>query len=139
MIARSQGDDGYILIDGGTENYRYLYGINCYRIGTDWFEGSSGNGGGWSACSDDDTVGTHSVWDDAPTGADMVCVSLGDEVREEPIVSGTFLVVWWRQACEPMPWVEAYRIDGEWTSGWPSWARLLPPLDARLPGDESGG
>ena len=96
MIVRSEGDDGYVLIDGGTENYRYLYGINCYRIGTEWFEGSSGNGGGWSACFDDHTVGTWSVWGDAPPGATAMRIKVGDDAQEVPVVSGAYLAVWWR-------------------------------------------
>ena len=99
MIVRSQGSDGYILIDGGTERYRYLYGLNCHRIGTEWFEGSSGNGGGWSACVDDHTVGTWAVWGDAPSGSTSVRVKFGDDVQEVPVVSGAYLAVWWRTPC----------------------------------------
>ena len=73
VAARQQGDHAYVLLNTGTDNRRYLYGVNCVRQDGRWYEdGSANTGGGWRQIGQDPAVGILSVWDDAPEGADAV-------------------------------------------------------------------
>jgi hypothetical protein len=105
-----------------------LYGVNCHRHKGLWYEGVSGNAGGWSFSpwAEGHHLGTWPLWDDAPTGADMVRVEFGDESTEHPIHDGVYLVVWFRRPNTTAPRVTAFRIDGgwvaysDWRSRWPA-------------------
>lgn len=96
VAMREHGDAGYVLFDTRPSGPSYLYGVNYGRAANGrWGEGSSSNGAGWSQIGTDVTLGTQTFWDDAPDGADRVRVEFMGEVREEPVVDGAYLVVWW--------------------------------------------
>ena len=102
-----------------------MYGVNCVREGNRWFESISGNGPGWSQTDHDPDLGTLSLWDQAPSGAEMARVEFQGNVIDEPITDGAFLVVWWRVP-PPHDWprVTAFKIDGRWVDHEPC---ILPP------------
>ena len=129
VASRVEGDDAYVLLDTGSPGQPYLYGVNCERSNGRWFEGSSGNGGGWSVTDVTVGAGTWSLWDDAPADADRVRAAFNGEVFETPVLEGAYLFVWWRQPNLPdmAPTVTAVRISGEWVEqlDWRSifWSR----------------
>ena len=120
LASVSHADDAYVLLDAGTESRRYLYGVNCSRRLGRWFEGSTGNGGGWSSTTHgggEPNLGTWSIWDDAPDGADLMRIARGEETIEVPVQKGVYLAAWWRQSPESdSPRVQGARINGEWTA-----------------------
>lgn len=111
---RIDGDEAYVLLDAGSRNQRYLYGVNCARERAGWREGSSGNGGGWSLTDAAGDLGTWSLWDEAPAGADAVRVEYDDVASEHPVHEGIYLVVWFRRPLDPAPRVTGFRIAGRW-------------------------
>ena len=125
LASASEGDDGYVLLDAGTESHRYPYGVDVYRRNGRWYEGSSSNGSGWSSVTDDvlgTNLGTLTIWGDAPDGADLVRVAYRASRVEAPVQNGAYLAVWWRQpAIDDFPFVEAVRINGEWTDWIYDW------------------
>jgi len=128
VATRAEGNDAYVLLNTGPAGRPYLYGVNCRRKDGVWDEVSSGNGGGWSLTDQETGLGTWSLWDDAPPGADMVRVQFAGQVSEHRIIEGFYLVVWWRQPVDVAPRVTAVRFKGEWVEQ-PDWGYLL----ARLP------
>jgi hypothetical protein len=115
IASRVDGDDAYVLLDTGSSAHPYLYGVNCGRKNTRWFEGNSGNGPGWTKSGDDPDVGTLSLWGDTPEGAEMVRVAFRGVVSEEPVTKGAYLIVWWRVP-PPREWpqVTAFQVAGRW-------------------------
>ena len=115
VAIRSAGDAAYVLLDTHASGRPYLYGVNCVREGTRWFDRASGNGPGWSQTDDDPDLGTLSLWQEAPSGADMARVEFQGNVIDEPVKDGAFLVVWWHVP-PPHDWprVTAFQIDGRW-------------------------
>ena len=103
-----------MLLDTGSAGQPYLYGVNCRCRNGQWCEGGSGNGAGWSSPDEEGALGTWSLWDDAPTDADMVRVEFAGAVSEHPIRDGAYLVVWFRQPVALEPRVTAVRINGDW-------------------------
>jgi hypothetical protein len=124
VATREQGDDAVVLFDTGPAGQPYLYEVHYHRREDRWSEGTSGNGWGWTAVGPEGELGTVTVWDEAPAGADKVRVEFEGELREEPVSLGAFLAVWWRVPWREHPWprVLAFRIDGAWkpapTLGW---------------------
>jgi Ankyrin repeats (3 copies) len=120
VAIRSAGDAAYVLMDTHASGRPYLYGVNCVREGTRWFDRASGNGPGWSQTDDDPDLGTLSLWHEAPIGADMARVEFQGNVIDEPVKDGAFLVVWWRVP-PPHDWprVTAFKIDGRWINHEP--------------------
>jgi hypothetical protein len=116
VASRVNRDDAYVLLNTGSSEQLYLYGVNCRREnGQRWFEGGSGNGPGWEQTSHDPDVGTLSFWDDAPVDAEMVRVEFDGRIVEEPVIDRAFLVVWWRvPAPQDWPRARAFRIAGHW-------------------------
>ena len=96
VAARTEGDDAYVLLNTGTREQPYLYGVNCSRKAGGWHEGGSGNGPGWAQAGPDLDLGTLSVWGDAPAGATRVRIALNGDVVEAPVTEGAYLAVWWR-------------------------------------------
>jgi hypothetical protein len=96
VVARMHEDDAYVLLNTGSTAQPYLYGVNCRRENGRWFEGSSGNGGGWQQTGDDPDVGTLSVWGDAPAGVAVVWVEFEGNSIAAPVSDGAYLMVWWR-------------------------------------------
>jgi hypothetical protein len=115
ISTREHGAYGFALFDTGPAGQPYLYGVNYERVDGRWREGSSSNGNGWSHLGPDPNRGTLSVWDIAPVGADRVRVELGEEIREEPIENGVYLVVWWAVPMTLGLWRTSFRINGQWT------------------------
>lgn len=115
IASRLQGDDAYVLLNTGSSEQPYLYGVNCRRENGRWFEGGSGNGPGWEQIGHDPDVGTLALWDDAPADADMVRIEFEGHVVDEPVIVRAYLVVWWRvPAPQDWPRVRAFRIAGRW-------------------------
>jgi hypothetical protein len=116
LARRVHGDDAYVLLDTGSRDRPYLYGVTCKRQDGRWIEGASGNGPGWSQTDEATRLGTWSMWDEAPAGVEMVRVELNGQVLEERVVDGAYLAVWFRQPEPrgPGPRVTAYRIAGRW-------------------------
>lgn len=115
-------DVAYVLLDTAPTGWRYLYGVNVERRGGVWTEGSSGNGSGWSRVDPDEELGTLTLWDDAPQGADRVRARFNGELFETPIQNGAYLFVWWNIVCpDDWPRLEAFRIAGAWIPAgrWP--------------------
>lgn len=71
IAARANGDYAYVLLDTGSIDYPYLYGVNCLRQDGRWFERCDGNAPGWARNIDSD-LGTLSFWGHSPVGADVV-------------------------------------------------------------------
>jgi len=117
IASRVNGDEAYVLLNTGSSAQPYLYGVNCHRENGRWFEGGSGNGPGWAQTGQDPEVGTLSLWDDAPPGAEMVRVEFEGDLIEEPVREGAYLIVWWRVP-PPRDWprVTGFRIAGHWGS-----------------------
>jgi hypothetical protein len=115
VASRVNGDDAYVLLNTGSGEQPYLYGVCCRRENGRWFEAGSSNGSSWRQTSHDPDVGNLCFWDDAPADADMVRVEHDDRIFEEPVSDRAFLVAWWRVS-EPRSWprVVAFRIGGRW-------------------------
>lgn len=64
--AHAGGDYAYVLLDTGSIEYPYLYGVDCQRRNGRWFESSDGNSPGWARNRDSD-VGTQSFWGRRPS------------------------------------------------------------------------
>jgi hypothetical protein len=115
IASRADGDDAYVLLNAGSTERPYLYGVNCRQEGGRWFEGASGNGPGWARTSDDPDVGTLSLWGDAPPGGEMVRVEFDGQVIDEPVREDAYLIVWWRvPAPRVWPRVTGFRVLGSW-------------------------
>src|SRR5262245_20553470 len=100
---RTEGDAAYALFDTGPPEHPYLYGVHYERRNGLWDETISTNGSGWSRTGGlDETSGTLTMWDEAPTGADRVRVEFDGESREEP-VDGSELAVTRRVAQQQIP------------------------------------
>jgi hypothetical protein len=112
----AHGDDAYVLIDSGSDERPYLYGVYCSRKGGGWDEMGSSNGGGWSQAGPDLLLGTAVAWDEALPGAEAVRLEFEGVVQEVPVKAGAYLAAWWRVPCpnETGPRIDAYRINGEW-------------------------
>jgi len=125
IASRVEGDHAYVLLDTGSANRSYLYGVNCHLQNGEWHEGSSGNGGGWCPTDEDGELGYWALWDDAPAGADMVRVEFGDHASEHPTIGAAYLVVLFKTPIAIQPRVSAIRINGSWVEQ-PNWFRLTP-------------
>ncbi len=104
VASRSEGDDAYVLLDAGSVGSPYLYGSSVTRREGGWMEDASGNGPGWTRTGADGDLGTLAVWGEAPAGAERVRIAFGSEVREEPVVDGVYLSVWWRVPYPESAW-----------------------------------
>jgi hypothetical protein len=113
-----EGDDAYVLLDTGTRERPYLYGVAARRDAAGWHDGSSGNGCGGTLTDADGHLGVLSLWDDAPAGADAVRVRWSGSEREVDVREGAFLAAWFRVPCPESagPEVIAFRIGGRWVA-----------------------
>jgi hypothetical protein len=118
VAIRVKDDDAYALLDTGAPGQPYLYGVNCKRRDGRWHAASSGNGPSWSLSDETTGLGTLSVWDEAPPGADRVRVEYDGQVIEEPVVEGAYLVVFWNQPSSLEQGSVTFRISGHWVEGW---------------------
>lgn len=116
LASSTNGDEAYVLMDAGSGGHRYLYGSTVIREAGGWTERTSGNGPGWTRTHPELDLGALTAWGDAPAGADRVRVTFRGAVREEPVVDGAYLVVWWNVPCPPAggPEVTAFRRHGRW-------------------------
>ena len=110
------GKDGFVVLDTGPADYRYLYGGTVEYVEGGWVGGCDGNGGavGWTLTDSERDVGVVALWDDAPP--DAVRVAWRGQEREAPVRNGVYLVTWWREP-DPMnawPHVIAFRSGGQW-------------------------
>jgi hypothetical protein len=87
VAARIQGDEAYVLLNTGSRDQPYLYGVNCCREAGRWYEGGAANGPGWQQTGHDPDVGTLSMWDDVPAGSTRVRIEFNEEVIEEPVTA----------------------------------------------------
>lgn len=114
ITSRVEGDHAYVLLNTGSQDQPYLYGVNCVRHDGRWFETVSSNGPGWGQTGHDPDVGTLSLWDEAPADADLVRASFEGEIVEEVVIGGAYLFVWWRVPPGIWPRVTAFRRAGHW-------------------------
>ena len=118
LAVEVDGKDGFVLLDTGPSEYRYLYGGTVERLAGGWRGGIDSNGGGigWTLTDDARDVGVVSARGEAPDGADAVRVEWRGESRESPVRNGVYLVTWWREPWPEDDWPEvtAFRIDGDW-------------------------
>lgn len=110
VATRIEGDDAYVLLDTGSRQQPYLYGVNCKREAKGWREMSSGNGGGWSLSDEKLNLGTWALWDEAPPGAAHVCVEFDGVTSEHAIQDGFYLVVFFKRPPSPAPYVTGITI-----------------------------
>ncbi|HEX8394405.1 MAG TPA: hypothetical protein VF665_18815 [Longimicrobium sp.] len=125
------GDDGYVVVDTGSDGHPYLYGGAVKREAGGWSDGTSGNGDGWISSGDlEEEIGAYALWGEAPAGADAVRARWRGDVRETLIEHGVYLVAWWRVPCpeDDYPSVTEFRIDGNWVT-----AARSPLLDKYRP------
>lgn len=112
------GDDGFVMLDTGPAEYRYLYGGTVKRMAGGWCGGADSNGGGvgWTLTDWDHHIGVVHLCDEAPPGADVVRVSWRGEEREVPVRNGVYLVTWWREPNSEgdMPRVTEFRVGSRW-------------------------
>jgi len=110
--------DGFVVLDTGTAEYRYLYGGTVERLNGGWRGGVDGNGGavGWTRTEAEHELGVVAIWDEAPSGADSVRVTWRGEVREAPVRNGVYLLTWWRESYPEDDWprVTAFRVGDRW-------------------------
>jgi hypothetical protein len=128
IATHERGDEGYVLFDVGPIGQPYLYGVSYARQEGRWSEGVSGNGPGWSNVGPEAELGTATIWDEAPPGADRVRVEFGREVREEAVANGVYLAVWWGVPCPEGagPRATAFHINGEWIQAPESREQMNP-------------
>jgi hypothetical protein len=112
----ASADDAYVVVDVGSADFPYLYGVTFARLGGSWQERGSGNGPGWSRTSATEEVGTLAFWDEAPPRADRARIEFAGSALEVPVINGVYLATWWRV---PSPALETprairFRIDGRW-------------------------
>lgn len=120
----SDGRDAYVLLDTGSPGQPYLYGVNCHFRDGLWVEGGSGNAGGWSRTDEHEPLGTISIWDEAPAGADLARVEFEGEIVEVPVVEGVFLTVFFRRPLtDSFSRNVAFRPAGEWKPEDRQWRR----------------
>ncbi len=112
------GDAGFVVLDTGPAEYRYLYGGTVGRVDGGWHGGIDGNGGGvgWTRTDEASALGVVALWDEAPAGADAVRAVWRQEEREAPVEHGVYLFTWWREPSpdDTLPRVVAFRIGGQW-------------------------
>ena len=119
VVSAAEGDDGYVVLDTGPAEYRYLYGVAVWRDDDGWRDRSSGNGPatGWTRTDERHGLGTAYTYGNAPDGATQVRAALGSEIREVPVVDGVYLATWWRVPVDaPTPVATAFEIDGAWVA-----------------------
>jgi hypothetical protein len=112
------GKDGFVLLDTGPAEYRYLYGGTVQRLAGGWCGGIDSNGGGvrWTRTDDEGDVGVIAVCGEAPSDAVAVRVEWRGEIRETPIRNGVYLLTWWREPYPERDWPEvtAFRVGNAW-------------------------
>lgn len=118
LAVDTDGTHGFVVLDTGSAEHRYLYGGTVERMDGGWVGGCDGNGGavGWTLTDSEHDVGVVALWDEAPPGADAVRVAWRGEERETPVRNGAYLVTWWREP-DPknaLPRVTAFRVNGRW-------------------------
>src|SRR5690349_4080195 len=68
----TEGDDGFAVLDTGSPDRPYLYAVAVWREGGRWYDGSSGNGLGWTITDRERDLGTLAAWDYAPAEVELV-------------------------------------------------------------------
>ena len=119
IAADIDGDDGFVMLDTGPAEYRYLYGGTVKRVESGWEGGPDSNGGGigWTITDWDQDLGVVYVCDEVPSDIDSVRVTWRGEEREVPVRNGVYLVTWWREQYPEGEWPRAtsFRNRGRWT------------------------
>src|SRR6266699_1065914 len=82
-------------------------------------------GSGWRRFHLDTDRGIETVWGEAPRGADRARFKFARETREEEVVHGVYIAVWWDVSC---PEIHAepteFRVNGKWVQA-PTRAELF--------------
>ena len=118
LAAAVDGDDGYVLLDTGPAEYRYLYGGTVKREDGGWPDGISGNGGGWTRTDAERDLGVVALWVVGRAGAEAVRAAWAADEREAPVRDGVYLFTWWRvpDAADAWPRGTAFRVGGRWVA-----------------------
>jgi hypothetical protein len=126
LAVEVNGKDGFVLLDTGPAEYRYLYGGTVEQLPGGWCGGTDSNGGGvgWTLTDDAREVGVVAVCGESPHGADAVRVEWRGERREPLVRDGVYFVTWWREPSPEGDWpqVTAFRIGGDWVIAHSQWA-----------------
>lgn len=89
------GDDGFVMLDTGPRECRYLYGGSVKRLAGGWCGLSDSNGGGtgWTRTDPDHDLGVVHICNEAPADADIVCVSWRGELRFAALIMAIAAIV----------------------------------------------
>ena len=125
LAVEVDGNDGFVLLDTGPADYRYLYAGTVARMPGGWRGGTDSNGGGtrWTRTDDENEVGVVAVYGEAPAAAIEVRVEWRGETRQALVQNGVYVVTWWREPFPEQSWpvVTDFRIGDVWTpppQGW---------------------
>jgi hypothetical protein len=120
LAVEVDGKDGFVVLDTGPAEYRYLYSGTVERVEGGWIGGIDSNGGGvrWTLTDGERDLGVVALSDEAPPGADAVRVTWRGHERQAPVRNGVYLVTWWREPYPEGAWpqVTAFRIGGRWVA-----------------------
>jgi hypothetical protein len=114
IASEVSGDNAYVLLNTGTDDSPYPYGVHCVREGGRWYEGSGGNGSAWVLTDEETDRGFLAYWDEAPPRSDAVSVRFEGRDYEVPVVHGHFLLVVWDASSSDWPQLRGFRVDGTW-------------------------
>ncbi len=95
------GRAAVVLLDTAPDSGGYPYQVVCHMERGGWMEGMSGNAHGWTSteAGEDEDLGVLTWWDDAPEGARIAILRVGDELTEVPVVDGYAFFVAWDVPC----------------------------------------
>ena len=90
-------DDAVVLLGTNEEPNLYPYQVLCGRGEEGWYQGTSGNGPGWSSTSSpgEPNIGVATDWDEAPPRARAAIVSFDGREHEVPVTNGYYLFAAW--------------------------------------------
>ena len=113
ITIRENGDEGFALAEMSGKK-PFLLGMLFHRTTNDWTIVQMSTVPAWSALGQSRDEGIMPAWGYAPVGADRVRVEFAGEARDDEVRNGIYLLIWWRAPKSPDPFVQAFRINGEW-------------------------
>ena len=114
IASEASGDDAYVLLNTGSTESPYPYGVHCVRENGLWYEADGSNGSSWALTDEESDRGILAYWDEAPAGADAASVRFDGKDYEVPVTQGHFLLVLWDTPGGTWPQLRGFRVDGKW-------------------------